>query len=67
MVYEYSEEEEELPSVNPNLNSPEKLSATAKLRKQLADFLDEDESDGESDEEDEDADDDDDDFDDEPF
>jgi ribosome biogenesis protein BMS1 len=53
LVYEYSEEEEELPSVNPNLNSPEKLSATAKLRKQLADFLDEDESDGESDEEDE--------------
>ena len=53
MVYEFSEEEDELPSVNPNANNIKKLSATVKLRKQLADFLDEDESDGESDQDDE--------------
>jgi ribosome biogenesis protein BMS1 len=54
LVYEVSEEEDdELPSVNPNVTSNDKLSATAKLRRQLADFLDEDESDGESDEDDE--------------
>ena len=49
MVYEGSDEEDELPTVNPNVQN-EKLSATAKLRKQLAAFLDEDESDGGSDE-----------------
>ncbi|XP_045029896.1 ribosome biogenesis protein BMS1 homolog [Daphnia magna] len=53
LVYEGSEEEDELPAVNPNAISTEKLSATAKLRKQLAEFLDEDESEDESDGDDE--------------
>lgn len=42
LAYEGSDDEE-LPAKNPKLESTEKLSATAKLRKQLAQFLDEDE------------------------
>ena len=49
MVYGGSDEEDELPTVNSNVQN-EKLSATAKLRKQPAAFLDENESDGGSDE-----------------
>lgn len=49
MVYEGSDEEDELPAINPNAIPTEKLSATAKLRKQLAEFLDEDESEDGSD------------------
>jgi len=47
LAYEGSDDDE-LPAVNPVV---EKMSATAKLRKQLADFLDEDESEGSGDEE----------------
>lgn len=49
MAYEGSDDEE-LPVVNPNIET-KKLSATAKLRKQLAEFLDEDLSDVEDEEE----------------